>query len=263
MTSPTMWHASDLATPSWRCRPSRRPGQVATSRSESRGDYVVYFDAPAVLAPGALSALIDAHDQGCGVVSGAAANLTLSVTGWASFFDDPGQYSFVREPLLRLGGFDEHLTHTVGANARDRLERHGHQVADNLLVTFGHRTGRTTSRDYLRERLAFGRATARDSHQSLGSLPSLIGRDARRFAAIGKGSHDASSDAAEALRQVRPLLIAGLIAKWAGAGLEQLRSRSGGDQGVGARVAMRDLAGDGQPDSRQLASHQSTAEEGV
>ena len=190
----------------------------------ARGDYVVFFDAGASLTPGALAALVESHDRGCGIVSGNVANRTESAVGWASYFADPAHCSFAREPLMRIGGFDEHLTDGLEALARDRLLEQGQRAAHTPLVTFGHRTDLRASGDYLGQRFALGRAAA---HDARGPLSTLIRRDARRLAGTWRAR---PADRAESSDRVWALVVGGALATWAGAVYERLaprRSRPG------------------------------------
>jgi glycosyltransferase involved in cell wall biosynthesis len=124
----------------------------------ARGDYVAFFDAPVEPAPGAVAAMVKAHDAGHAFVAGELHNLTPSAVGWASYFDDPGRGSFARTPLLRLGGFDD-VALGVEALAREKLLRAGHRAISNPLLTFGHRTELATAGEYVRARFALGGAS--------------------------------------------------------------------------------------------------------
>lgn len=173
----------------------------------ARGDYVVFFDAPAALADGAAGALVAAHDSGVGVVSGCIANRTESAVGWAAYFTDAAHCSFAREPLVRIAGFDEKLIDGVEALARDRLIQRGQRAAHTELVTFGHRTDLGSTGDYLRQRYALGRAGGRDGR------------------AQARASWRRPPDAAEPFDRVRVLVIGGLLARWAGSAYEQVLPR--------------------------------------
>ena len=185
----------------------------------ARGDYIVFFDAPAALAPGALADLVEVHDGGCGIVTGEVANHAPSAVGWASYLDGPGHCSFATEPLLRLGGFTEELTDGVEALARDRLLQRGQRAGHTALVTFRHTTDLRNGRDYLRHRFARGRTTA---HDARGFLPTIVRRDVRRLATTWRGE---PADIAGPAERVRSLVLGGVLATWAGAAYEQLVPR--------------------------------------
>lgn len=189
----------------------------------ARGDYVVCFDAPATLAPGALAAIVDAHDTGCAVVSGESVNHTRSAAGWASYFDDPGHASFARESLLREGGFDEWKGDGVETRARDRLVAAGHRTAHTTLVTFGHRTDLGTPSDYLGRRIAQGRARARQAGAPRRFLARMAGRDRDRVISTWNRVRHGSPETAASFNRVRALVLGGVVATWAGASSEVLR----------------------------------------
>jgi glycosyltransferase involved in cell wall biosynthesis len=174
------------------------------------GDYVVFFDAPAVLAPGALAAMVEAHDAGRTYVAGNVRNLTPSAVGWSSYFDDPAHGSFSRAPLLRAGGFNSEVPLGVEALARARLLRAGEHVAHNALITFGHRTDVATARDYLRARFALGRASAN------GPVANRLGP-----------TRPTGAEELAAYERVAGLRRQGAAAERAGSRWAQLRSRWG------------------------------------
>lgn len=126
----------------------------------ARGDYVVFFDAPADLAPGALAALVETHDAGNGYVAGRVANRSRSAHGWAEYLDGPGSGSFARAPLLATGGFDERLASGVDAAARDRVLRAGQHPAESPLITYRFSTAVATRAGHLRTAFERGRASA-------------------------------------------------------------------------------------------------------
>ena len=189
----------------------------------ARGDYVVCIDAPATLSPGALAAIVDAHDTGCAVVTGDVVNLTPSAAGWASYFDDPCHASFARESLLGAGGFDEWKGDGAEARARDRLVAGGQRIAHTSLITFGHRTDLGAPIDYLDRRFEEGRAAARRAGATRRFLATKVRRDRDRMATtLARARHDAP-DAAVAFDRVRALLVGGVLASWTGASREVLR----------------------------------------
>jgi hypothetical protein len=175
------------------------------------------LDAPVTLASGAFDEIVGAHDRGCAVVSGETVNLTPSAAGWASYFDGGERCSFAREPLLQSGGFDEWDGDGRMARARDRLIERGHLVARTSAVTFGHRPESRTSSDYLRARLARGRATAREARR-VGAAGGLL-RDWPRLVALWSDQEDGPPDVVEGRRRVRALRSVGILADWAGATL--------------------------------------------
>jgi glycosyltransferase involved in cell wall biosynthesis len=169
----------------------------------ARGDYLLCFDAPAELAPGALAAMVDVHDRGNAFVAGAVRNLTRSAPGWASYLDGAAYGSFSREPLLRIGGFDSELAAGVEAHARDLLVAAGQRTANNPLITFGHAPALTTDSAYVRARYTLGRL-----------------RPTGTTTATGDGSaaepETPAPDTTHAREQVRGLRRRGALADWVG-----------------------------------------------
>lgn len=103
----------------------------------AQGDYVVFFERPAGLARGAFDALVDAHNTGIAVVTGAVEHQTPSAANSAPDIAGAVHASFAREPLLRLGGFAPGASARVERDARDRLRGVGHQVGHTPLIAFG------------------------------------------------------------------------------------------------------------------------------
>ena len=173
----------------------------------ARGDYVVAFDAPAMLSPGAFEAIVATHDAGNAVVTGEVVNQQKSGTGWAAYFWDPCSASFAHEQLLRIGGFDERLTDGVEAIARDRLASDGQHVAQTSLVTFGYRSALRGSGGLLHHGFARGQA-----------MP-----DARPPATAAPQDGSRSDEETEAFRRVRLPVLLAAVAWRMGAGYEKLR----------------------------------------
>lgn len=155
----------------------------------AQGDYVVCFDGPADLAPGALDSLVHLHDAGHAVVTGSVGPGDPSAAGWATYFDGPTRASFAREPLLRLGGFDEGCS-DVESEARDRLVRAGQRVAHTPHLTFRHHTALASPGEYLSARFRSG--------------GSALGETWRRW-------RSTSDDVRPVRRRVAPLLAGGAV----------------------------------------------------
>jgi hypothetical protein len=102
----------------------------------AQGDYVVFFERPAGLARGAFDALVDAHDAGRAVVTGAVEQEMRSAASSAASVAGAVHASFAREPLLRLGGFAPRAGARAEGDARNRLLADGHQAGHTPLITF-------------------------------------------------------------------------------------------------------------------------------
>lgn len=181
-----------------RVAPWSSPGQSRNvGLRVAQGEYVVFFDELAALEPDGLNRLVRAHDGGRAVVTGAVHNEVRSAAGWASYFDGAVHASFAREPLLRIGGFDEQRGEQVEADARDRLLADGHQAGHTPLVAFGHRTRLRSGGDYLADRFARGRAGRTGPPPGASFLRTL---------------RTGPADSRRALRRVAHLLVAGRAA---------------------------------------------------
>ncbi|MBV9951645.1 MAG: glycosyltransferase [Acidimicrobiia bacterium] len=168
----------------------------------ARGDHVVCLDAPVELAPGALDALIDLHDEGHAVVTGATAPPTPSAVGWASWLLERRHASFSREPLLAAGGFDEGAVDGLDGDAIDRLLAGGQRAAHSPLVTYGHRAELVDRGELLALQFARG----------------------RRWGATDgwRDAFTASEADPGATARVRPLVAGGVAARWLGSSYERL-----------------------------------------
>jgi Glycosyl transferase family 2 len=182
-----------------------RQGSPGASRNVAlglaRGDYLVCFDRPGKLAPGALDALVREHDAGKAVVTGAVENGTPSLAGWASYLDGPVHASFACEPMTRIGGFDERAGRAAEAEARKRLLAEGQRTGHNPLVVFAHRTELRSADAYLSDRFAAGRR----------GLPS-----SRPAAGPWRALRSGSPQVRRATLRVVHLVIAGWAASWLG-----------------------------------------------
>jgi glycosyltransferase involved in cell wall biosynthesis len=225
--------------------PASSPGAVRNvALAEARGDYVLFLDAPAELAAGALTGIAKAHDAGYSMVAATVRTDEPSAAGWAAYFLDhagalpggaegelavpPAQCSFAREALIMIGGFDEWTDEGVEALAADRLSRRGHGAVRTSLVTVDHRARLSSPRELLSQRFDLGRAIGRDAGRAGGAGPPQIGtlvRSGRYRLALARRELQGAPAEADAYRRVAPLVLGGLVATWAGACYEQLRRR--------------------------------------
>jgi hypothetical protein len=171
------------------------------------GDYVVFLNRSTELTEARLRSVVAIHDQGTAIVALPAADPTPSAAGWAEYFDDSVAYSFAREILKEAGGFDDDAGAGVERVARDRLVRLGQRVGTCAEVVTRRRTSLVSPRAYVRDRYSQGRALARDDRSAIARLV----RDDVRSLTTQPTTHVAE------FRRVRWLLIAGALARWAGA----------------------------------------------
>jgi glycosyltransferase involved in cell wall biosynthesis len=114
----------------------------------ARGDYFTFDGSHIVLPSGSLQNRIDAHETGYAMVTGSVLNGTRTWAGWASYFLDhwvalpnrpsgplgqaPSRCSYMRAPLLAIGGFPE--DRRVGEDT----------VVNNKLFELGHKAYRSS-----------------------------------------------------------------------------------------------------------------------
>jgi glycosyltransferase involved in cell wall biosynthesis len=143
----------------------------------ARGDFVSFPGSHVILPPGSLEARILAHYLGHTMVTGTALNGTPQLSGWASWFLDqsealpgrpsgelsaaPSHCSYLRWPLLELGGFPEDRRTGEDTVVNWELWRRRHtayRAADVVLV---HRSPCTDPfrliRHHFQRGLGFGR----------------------------------------------------------------------------------------------------------
>jgi glycosyltransferase involved in cell wall biosynthesis len=112
----------------------------------ARGDYITFDGSHIVVPPGSLQNRLDAHEKEYAMVTGSVLNGTRTWAGWASYFLDhwvalpnrpsdqlgqaPSRCSYMRGPLLAIGGFPE--DRRVGEDT----------VVNNKLFALGHKAYR-------------------------------------------------------------------------------------------------------------------------
>jgi len=223
----------------------------------ARGDYISFPGSHVVLAPGSLAARIRAHERGYAMVTGTTMNGTRTAAGWASYFLDhttvlagrpsgvlsgpPAHCSYTREALNVVGAFPEDMRAGEDTVVNRALTRAGfatYRAADARLF---HHSSCTTPLRLLRHHFVRGRALGRIYLTSypagllisrpilqglvVSHLPMRIRRIDRNVARWG-------SDVADVYARVRPLVVAGAAASWAGALFEILRPAPGKTQAL-------------------------------
>jgi len=114
----------------------------------ARGDYVTFVGSHIVVPSYSLQNRIDAHEKGYAMVTGSVLNGTRTWAGWASYFLDhwvalpnrpsdqlgapPSRCSYMRGPLMAIGGFPE--DRRVGEDT----------VVNNKLFALGHKAYRSS-----------------------------------------------------------------------------------------------------------------------
>ena len=209
----------------------------------ARGDFVIFPTGLAEPTPEIVETLINSHQHGFALVTGAVVNRTNRWPMWADYFlaasrclpgapEGPVKskslpYSYLREPLVRL---KEGLGDLVVINALLLERGYGaYRVSSEL---FEHHSEAQTIARLVRERLSNGRETVASTRRlaAVGLGPPLSRRQAivygpRRLLRITK--HVALWGQGVRLRFVLalPLITLGCIAEWTGLVLALLPNR--------------------------------------
>ena len=217
------------------------------------GEFVSFPGSHVELPPGSLQARLDAHRRGYTMVTGVAVNGTRTPAGWASYFIDhhnglpghtparidgpPAHCSYTRAALVAAGGFPEGVRSAEDTRVNQLLVRQGHVALRDPAIRFTHRSpcrsvGKLLRHHFTRGRgwgrLAAGRLASGETaldrafvHQRLlGHIPGWMRR-------IDHGVARADAELITRYRRVRPLVLAGVVAGWAGMWFELTRPGAG------------------------------------
>ena len=218
----------------------------------ARGDYVSFPGSHVELPPGSLAARLRAHELGHPMVTGSVLNGTPTQSGWASYFLDhsgalpgrpsgrlagaPARCSYAREALLGVGGFPEDVRAGEDTVVNQELWRRGYRAYRAPEVVLTHHTRCTDPLKLLRHQFRRGRAYGRilvDQRRGRrpllrpGPLALLASYPRRRISRTDFLVALWAPELVDRYRQARPLVVAGVLAAWAGTWLEALRPRRG------------------------------------
>jgi hypothetical protein len=217
------------------------------------GRYVTFPGSHVVIRPGNLAARLESHRRGYAMVTGVVENGTRTTAGWASYFLDhseglpghpsaalngpPAHCSYARLPLMEVGGFPEGVRTAEDTMVNRELVRRGYVGYRNARVRFVHRSPCTTWHILIRHHFARGRGWGRllvMDHQEEGQLITrdflasrLILHIPSRLRRIDRGVSQALPELQQQFLPVRPGVLAGVVASWAGMWSEILRPDAG------------------------------------
>ena len=235
-------------------RPELPGGARNAGLRVARGELITFPGSHVVLEPGSLQARVRAHEQGYGMVTCSVRNGNRTRPGWASYFLDhtislpgrpsapldgpPTHASYVREPLLAIGGFPEDMRAGEDTVVNNELWARGHRAYRAQDVAFTYASLAVTPRAMARHHFNRGKALGRifldgatTGRRMLRSRfvraysPLWILRRVRRLAADVEAF--ASEEERAAFRDSRRLVMLGAAAAWAGLWSELLRRRPG------------------------------------
>jgi hypothetical protein len=209
------------------------------------------------LPQGSLAARMRAHERGYAMVTGTILNGTPTRAGWASYFLDhsgalpgrpsaelegaPAHCSYVREFVLAVGGFAEDMRAGEDTVVNRELWRRGHRAYREREVRLTHRSRCTTPRRLVKHHFQRGRAYGRillgayrggRPASRRGVAAAIADYPRRRLADTDARVHEWGGSLRDEYRRARPLVVAGVLAAWAGVWRELLRARpapTGGD----------------------------------
>lgn len=247
----------------------------------ARGDYISFPGSHVELPQGSLGARVAAHDLGHAMVTGTLLNGTDTPAGWANYFLDhayslpgrpsgalsgpPAHCSYMREPLLEVGGFPERLRAGEDTVVNAELHRRGYRAYRSAEITLVHRSRCEHPVQLVRHHFGRGRARgrillARSRHGGPLVTAEMLRRDMlvyaqHRVTATAAAVHTwADPPVAAKFRRVAPLVAAAAAADVLGTWVELLRPRRGALRELFARRGLTLLVdGDGPLDAACVA----------
>jgi glycosyltransferase involved in cell wall biosynthesis len=158
----------------------------------ARGQFIAFPGSHTVVSANNLQSRIDAHERGYAMVTGSVLNGTRTWAGWASYFLDhwvalpnrpsaqlgapPSRCSYMRGPLLAVGGFPEDRRVGEDTVVNNKLFALGHKAYRSAKVECIHRSPCRTPLLLLRHHYERGLGFGRILREEPGSARNLKAR---------------------------------------------------------------------------------------
>jgi glycosyltransferase involved in cell wall biosynthesis len=232
----------------------------------ARGEFVSFPGSHVELPPGSLAARLAAHEAGHAMVTGTTLNGTTTPAGWASYFLDhsgvlpgrpsqrltgpPAHCSYIRDHLLAVGSFPEDMRTGEDTVVNCGLARRGFRAYRARDVRLVHRSPCRSAwrlvRHHFRRGRGFGRILLADAGRrghglDRALLRSLVRYVPRRLTGTTANVKRWGGELRPVYRRVFPLVVAGVLAAWAGAAYEVLRATPGAIRNPTTHKAHRGL----------------------
>jgi glycosyltransferase involved in cell wall biosynthesis len=226
------------------------PGEARNAGLRAaRGEFITFPGSHIRLEPGSLEARVRAHRRGFDMVTDTVLNGTPTRSGWASYFLDhggclperpsgelsgpPGHCSYVRDALVEIGGFPEGMRAGEDTVVNTTLWDRGltaYRAGDVRIV---HRSPCSGPLKLARHHFQRGRAWARITRDEISAgrgspvrlLRMLATYGPYRLSSTDEGIRRWGGAIAQRYRSVRPSVLLGIAAAWAGVWVGALEPR--------------------------------------
>jgi glycosyltransferase involved in cell wall biosynthesis len=218
----------------------------------ARGRYVSFPGSHVTVAPGSLTARVQAHRLGYAMVTGTMLNGTPTWAGWASYFlgnttvlpgrpsqplaTPPVRCSYLRDALVEIGGFPEDMRAGEDTVVNNELFRRGYSAYRAREIVLVHhspcrRPARLLAHHFERGRalgyLMFAEAVRAGRYPNRGIARFVLTSVPTSLRTIWQRVRKWGPELRRRLWMASPLVVAGALSAWAGACYELARRAPG------------------------------------